>query len=173
MKERQNMSNDNEMKNKITNWLLEEGITFTQVPDDAVEFRLRATYGGYFIDIVKEKGMKRLVCVGNLAFHEKAIQAYAKLPNKKARTEFRYDLLLKLTKLPPGCSIQPTSEIDTICSIVIDHLTFLDELNKTFFMRSMQSVAKSLHIANLFSLKTFGVDVMMPNSSSGTSPGVS
>lgn len=170
MKNRKIMSNGTGLKTQVQDWVVEEGITVSQIPDDTVEFRLRAAFGGYFIDIVKEKNMKRVVCVANLAFHEKVIQGYGKLTTKKAKSEFRYDLQIELVKLRPGINIQP-AEIDTLSSIIIDDATYLDELGKPSIMRSIQYVAKSLHIANILTVKRFEVDFTTPNASS-VSPGV-
>jgi hypothetical protein len=166
---RSDMSNNDELKNKITNWLLEESITFSQVPDEAVDFRLRINFGGYFIDLLKLKGMKRLATVGNLAFHEKTIMTFARL-TKKEKHQFLSDLYLKLIRLRSGFSIQPVQpqEIETIASILIDDVIFLDDLTKTSLFDSIMNVKRSMMLANFASTRLLNIDLSTQNSSINT-----
>lgn len=155
-----NMSVSEDLKNKITNWFLEESVTFSQVPDETVDFRLRTNYGGYIIDVVKLKGLKRIVSMGNMAFHEKVITAFARL-SKKEKHQFLSDLYLKLVNLRAGFSIQPPQpqEIETIASILIDDGIFVDDMTKSSFFDSLLTVKRSMIIANFGSTRLLNVDL--------------
>ncbi len=155
------MSNSIDLKNKITNWLLEEGISVNQIPDTVNEFRLRINNAGYFLDILKEKESKRLICYGTISFHENTVKALSKL-NKKGKADFLNALHLELTKLKPGYSFQ-SSDNENISTVTIDQLVYLEDLTKTLLMDALISVRKSLHLVNIFSISKLDIDFSVPS----------
>src|SRR5437016_782538 len=110
------IDNKNELKNKLTNWLLEEGVTVTQLPDENSEFRLQVTYG-YIIDVVKLKGVPRLVSTARLSYADENSQKALSKLSKKEKTKLGYDMQNELTKFPVEYLINPYRTFDKFESV--------------------------------------------------------
>lgn len=158
------LDNKNELKNKLTNWLLEEGVTVTQIPDESVEFRLQVTWG-YIIDVVKLKGIPRLVSTAKLSFADETSQkAYSKL-TKKEKTKFGYELQNELTKFPIGYTVNPNATFDKFESVDFHHNVYIEDLTKTAFMNSIDTIRRSMVCLNGLCNNSLDIEANIPKSS--------
>ena len=157
------MSNNNELKNRITNWILEEGATFSQTPDENVEFRLRVNWG-YVIDVVKEKGRNRIGNTSMLGFQEeKVVKAFNKL-TKKEKADFFNNLQSELVKFPIRFVINPPT-LDRLDSVFFDHHVYLEDLTKTKLFNSIELVRRCMVFLSLFATNRLQIDMTSPNTS--------
>lgn len=158
------IDNKNELKNKLTNWLLEEGVTVTQIPDENVEFRLQVTWG-YVIDVVKLKGIPRIVATAKLGFTDEISQkAFSKL-TKKDRTKMSYEIQNELTKFPIGYAINPNVITDKFESVDFHYNLYIEDLTKTTFMTSIDVIRRSMVCLNGICNNKMDIETNIPKPS--------
>ena len=154
-----NMTDYNALKNTITNWMIEEGIQYSEITDPDVEFRLSVTWG-FVIDVVKPKGLHRLVSTASLA-SESGNDAFKKLSDEE-KNEFFTDLQIHLLKFPISFTIYPQT-LDALESIVFHHAVFLEDLTKTALIESLDVIRRSMSLVRIFSIHRVGPDTPKPD----------
>ena len=153
------LSENNELKNKITSWILEEGVTVKQVPDEGSEFRLQVSWG-YFIDIVKLKGIPRIVSTARLSYtDENSQKSIAKL-TKKDKIKIGLEVNKELTKFPIGFAINPDASYDKFESIDIHNNLYLEELTKTALFESVDLVRRALVCFNAILVNRLDIEAI-------------
>lgn len=158
------IDNKNELKNKLTNWLLEEGVTVSQLPDENAEFRLQVTWG-YLIDVVKLKGIPRLVATARLSFTDEVSQkAFSKL-TKKDKSKFSYEIQNEMTKFPIGYGINPSPTLDKFESVDFHYNLYVEDLTKTAFMTSIDVIRRSMVCLNGICNNKLDIEINLPKPS--------
>ena len=155
------MSDNNELKNKITNWIIEEGATYSQSPDEDAEFRLIVNWG-YDIDVIKEKTRQSLLSTSAWGFHDvKSVKAFSKL-TKKQRLGFFYDLETELLKFPIAYDIEPDT-FEKLDAITFYHRVYLEDLTKSEFFNSLYLITRCKNFTRLFVTNKLDLDMDAPD----------
>lgn len=162
MKMRQVMNNNDELKNKITNWMLEEGGACSQINDPNVDFRLRIKWG-YTMDVVKAKGLKRIVYTADLSFEAEDFSKVFKKLSDEEKREFLADLRIHLSKFPMDYTIHPET-VDSLESISFSRPAYLEDIiTKTSFMESLDVIYRGMNLASIFCTRRLNLDTPKPD----------
>jgi hypothetical protein len=142
-----------EMKQRIYDWLAEEGMFRKDVDDPKAGFHFGINYpvgSPYHIEIVKPRGMKDgILIVSVLRVAPSHKTALAKLSPEK-RKPLIHDLKLQLLNRRPGFSVK---ENDDVWDAVQFQIRVLDDnLTKTSLLEAIDEVFRSM----LFVIWTFG-----------------
>jgi hypothetical protein len=173
MKERQTMSNGNNIRGKITNWLLEEGLTHTLNPNEDFDFVIRVSevYDTLFADISKEKGRERIYFSINLTYQDEQTQkAYSKL-SKKDKNDFHFNLRVGLLNFGVEYNIQPAT-IDEFNSVLIQKPVYLEDMTKSSFMNGFNTFRDALVFLTLFTNKHLSSETSPSQSKAPQPPGM-
>jgi hypothetical protein len=153
------MMDNNELKSKLTKWMLEEGVTYSQIPDPDVEFRLSVTWG-FVIEIVKAKELPRLISTASFSM-ESGNDAFKKLSDEEKR-EFFTDLRIHLLQFPIGYTFYPET-LDALQSVVVNQIVYLEDLTKTALIESLDVIRRSMALVRVFSTHRLNLDVPKPD----------
>lgn len=152
----------NEWKQKVYNWLAEEGMFRKEVDDTKAAFHFGINYpvgSPYHIEIVKPRDMKDgILVVSILRVAPSHRNALAKLSSEK-RKPLLHELKLRLLSRRPGFSVK---ENDGVWDAVQFQMRLLhDNLTKTTLMEAIDEVFRSM----LFVIWTFGHNFGIPTGS--------
>lgn len=144
---------NDEWKQKVYDWLAQEGMFRKEVDDPKAAFHFGINYpvgSPYHIEIVKPRDMKDgLLIVSVLRIAPSHVNALAKQDPEK-RKDLLYDLRLRLLSRRPGFSVK---EDDGVWSAVQFQMRLLhDSLSKTSLLEAIDEVFRSM----LFVIWTFG-----------------
>lgn len=154
MRKRQ-MMNNNELKAKITGWILEEGATYAEFRDENADFRIRVTWG-YDIDVIKDRP-NSILCYSSWTFQDvDSAKALAKLTKAKKR-EFFYELEAGLTHFITSNDIEPESH-ETLDSMHFYRRLYLEDLTKTSFFDSLSLMNRVKNFTRLLIINKLNLD---------------
>ncbi|MFX1565958.1 MAG: DUF2299 domain-containing protein [Promethearchaeota archaeon] len=152
----------NEWKQRVYDWLAEEGMFRKEVDDAKSAFHFGINYpvgSPYHIEVVKPKDMKDgILVVSVLRVAPSHKNALAKLAPEK-RKPLIHELRLRLLSRRPGFSVK---ENDGVWDAVQFQMRILhDNLTKTTLMEAIDEVFRSM----LFVIWTFGYTFGIPTDS--------
>ena len=134
------MAENQNMQDKVNNWLLDEGLTVSKKDDNTADFHLVVSnaYGlGFFIDIVKPKNKLFLVIAMGIPIPPEIKQPYVSL-DQKEKTRFIGGLQRELLKFGVEHRIQPDKLQPD--GIVITDSVYDEDMTRTLFMTSVRKV---------------------------------
>ncbi len=153
------MSNPVDIRSKITNWLLEEGISHTLSPSDPnFDFIIRVDkiYDTLFANISKEKGRERIYISITLNYQdEQSRKAYKKL-NEKMKPDFYYELKTGLLGFTVEYNID--SNASELNSVLIQKPVYVEDMTKSSFMNTYNMFRDALVFLVLCTTKYFSID---------------
>ena len=152
-------SGTNEWKQKVYEWLAEEGMFRKEVDDKKSAFHFGINYpvgSPYHIEVVKPRDMKDgILIVSVLRVAPSHQNALAKLAPEK-RKPLIHELRLRLLARRPGFSVK---ENDGVWDVVQFQVRLLqDTLSKTTLLEAIDEVFRSM----LFVIWTFGHNFGVP-----------
>lgn len=144
------MSNTNNVRGKITNWLLEEGLAHTLTPNENFDFVIRVTnvFGAFYVDISKEKGRERIYFSINLGYQDEPTQkAFSKLTPKE-KEDLHYNLRLGIMNYGVEYNFQPPN-FQELHTVILQNPVFLEDMTKTNFMNGFYSIRNAIAFLTL------------------------
>ena len=170
MKRGQLMSNYvNDLRTKITGWVLEELATYSEFRADDLLLHLKVTYG-YDTDVGIEKARPNSILFYQAwVFDPDQQKAYSNL-SKKERREFFYELEQGLTNFLVYVDIQPDTR-ETIEIIRFYRRLYPEEITKTSFFDALLMMNRAMNFTRIFIVNRLGLDIGAPESSEGKGVG--
>ena len=150
----------NKWKQRVYNWLAEEGMFRKELEDPKAAYHLRVNYpvgSPYHLEVVKPRDMKDgVLVVSILPIAPPHVTALAKLSDEK-RKPLVHKLRLQLLKRRPGFSVK---EKDGVWEAVQFQVRlFYDDLTKPALMTALDDVFRSI----LIIIWTFGYHFGIPS----------
>ena len=165
------MSNNNSLKNKINDWLIEEGFTVAQRKVPKTDFVLQITdlmgKGGH-VTVAKNEGQERLVVYVGIGLADPKFKLRYSKYKKQEKLDFLADFKMDLLKMGFDYGFRPQqNHLDNLDGVTLSLTAYIEGLTKPQFMDVVNRVKLGgFYVLTLIS-KKFGSGGLPESSSPG------